>query len=341
MLFPTMLVGSYAQPRWLIDVDRLGVITPPRTRAKELWRIDPAWLKEAQDDATIVAIREQEEAGLDVVTDGEIRRESYFNQFATALDGLDLDHPGKVLNRAGKEVPVPRITGEIRRREPVELDNLRFLKRHATKPVKMTLPGPFTTTQLAQNDHYPSQAEAALGYAEAVKEEIAALFAAGADYVQIDEPYMQARPEAAAEYGLAALNRALEGAAGTTIVHICFGYAAMVKDRPSGYSFLGQLAKCSCDQVSIETAQSKLDCTVLEKLPEKTILLGVIDLSTHEVETPELIAERVRRALPHVDAARLTLAPDCGMKYLPREVAFAKLRAMADGARILRDHIGG
>ncbi|MEZ5936517.1 MAG: uroporphyrinogen decarboxylase family protein [Alphaproteobacteria bacterium] len=337
--FPTMLVGSYAQPRWLIDVDKLGAITPPRTRAKELWRVDEQWLAEAQDDATIVAIREQEEAGLDIVTDGEIRRESYFNQFATALDGLDLDNPGTTISRSGREVQVPRVVGPISRREPVELANLAFLKRHATRPVKMTLPGPFTMSSLAKDDHYGDPADLAMAYAEAVREEIADLFAAGADVVQIDEPYMQARPEAAADYALPALNRALEDAAGTTVVHLCFGYAQMVKDKPSGYSFLGELANCRCDQISIEAAQPHLDCTILEALPDKTIVLGVIDLSSHEVETPEIVAERVRRALPHVDADRLVLAPDCGMKYLPREVAFKKMQAMAAGAAIMRREV--
>jgi 5-methyltetrahydropteroyltriglutamate--homocysteine methyltransferase len=331
-----MLVGSYPQPRWLIDVDRLGAITPPRTRAKELWRVAPEWLAEAQNDATLVAIREQEEAGLDIVTDGEIRRESYFNQFATALDGLDLDNPGTVISRSGREVQVPRITGPIIRREPVELAHLAFLKRHATRPVKMTLPGPFTMSRLAHDDHYGSPAKVAMAYAEAVKQEVADLFGAGADIVQIDEPYMQAEPDAAEDYGLQALNHALAAAAGPTVVHLCFGYAQMVKEKPSGYSFLSQLAVCRCDQISIETAQPGLDCKVLETLPDKTIVLGVIDLSTHAVETPEIVAGRVRRALPHVDAARLVLAPDCGMKYLPREVAFAKLQAMVEGAGLLR-----
>ncbi len=336
LLFPTMLVGSYAQPRWLIDVDKLGGMTPPRTRAKELWRVAPERLAEAQDDATIVAIREQEEAGLDIVTDGEVRRESYFNQFATALEGLDLDNPGTTISRSGREVQVPRITGAIRRQTPVERANLAFLKRHATRPVKMTLPGPFTMSSLAQDDHYGNPGDVAMAYAEAVREEVADLFAAGADLVQIDEPYMQARPDEAADYGLAALNHALEDAAGTTVVHVCFGYAQMVKDKPSGYSFLGELANCRCDQVSIEAAQPNLDCKILESLPEKTIVLGVIDLSTHEVETPEIIADRVQRALTHVEAQRIVLAPDCGMKYLPRDVAFKKLRAMAEGAAILR-----
>ena len=336
MLLPTSLVGSYCQPEWLIDRAKLTGRFPPRTRARELWRIPGEYLEEAQDSATIEAIKLQEEAGLDILTDGEIRRESYSNRFATALDGIDLDNPGTVINRSGQPNPVPRIISRIRRQHAVEVADLRFLKQHTNKRVKITVPGPFTMSQQAQNDFYPSLREAALDYAAAVKEEIADLFAAGADVVQLDEPYMQANPEAAEEYGLEALNAALDGAAGTTAVHICFGYSAIVHERPAGYSFLPQLQNCSCQQISIETAQSNLDTSVLEELRGKTIILGVLDLSNHEVETPELIAARIRRALPHVDADKVIVAPDCGLKYLPRDVAFAKMKAMVAGAAIVR-----
>ena len=336
MLFPTTLVGSYPQPDWLIDRERLGGRFPPRVRATELWRVDPAYLGAAQDDATILAIRAQEAAGLDIVTDGEMRRESYSNRFANALDGVDLDVPGVALDRSGEPNPVPRITGPIRRREPVEVESARFLRRHTDRRIKMTVPGPFTMTQQAQNDYYRRLADAAMDYAEAVRDEICDLFAAGCDIVQIDEPYMQARPDAAREYGLMALAHALDGVEGETAVHICFGYAHVIHARPSGYSFLPELAGCSCAQVSIETAQSNLDCAVLEGLRGKKIMVGCLDLSTDEVETPELVAERVRRALPHVAATDVILAPDCGMKYLDRAVADAKLRAMVAGAALLR-----
>jgi 5-methyltetrahydropteroyltriglutamate--homocysteine methyltransferase len=336
MLFPTVLVGSYPQPDWLIDRGRLAARLPPRVRALELWRVPEPMLAEAQDDATLLAIRAQEAAGLDIITDGEIRRESYSNRFATALEGVDIDNPGTAIDRSGHPNPVPRIVGRIRRTRPVEVDDLLFLRRHTDRPVKMTVPGPFTMAQQAQNDHYPSVEEAAMDYAAAVNEEIADLFAAGADVVQIDEPYMQARPEQARQYGLAALNRALEGVTGTTAVHICFGYAAIIHERPSGYSFLPELAGCSCQQISIETAQSRLDCSVLEKLPGKKIMVGCLDLSDTTVETPELIVERVERALPYLSVENVMLAPDCGMKYLPRAVAEGKMRAMAEAAAILR-----
>jgi 5-methyltetrahydropteroyltriglutamate--homocysteine methyltransferase len=340
MLFPTTLVGSYPQPDWLIDRAKLAGRFPPRVRARELWRIPDAFLAEAQDDATRLAIQAQEAAGLDIITDGEIRRESYSNRFATALEGVDIDNPGSALDRSGHPNPVPRIVGPIRRRHPVEVDDLKFLKRHTARAVKMTVPGPFTMSQQAQNDYYPSDEAAALDYAAAVNEEIRDLFAAGADIVQIDEPYMQARPEKARAYGLKALNRALDGIDGTTAVHICFGYAAIIHERPSGYSFLPELAACSCRQISIETAQSGLDCAVLAKLPGKKIMVGCIDLNNMKVETPQIVVERIKRALPYVAQENVILAPDCGMKYLPREVAEAKLRAMVEGARLLRSEFG-
>ncbi len=340
MLFPTTLVGSYPQPDWLIDRQKLAGRFPPRVRARELWRIPPAYLEEAMNDATIVAIRAQEEAGLDIITDGEIRRESYSNRFATALDGVDIDNPGTALDRSGHPNPVPRITGPIRRRHAVEVEDLKFLKAHTRRQVKITVPGPFTMTQQAQNEHYPTEEAAAMAYAEAVNDEIRDLFAAGADIVQIDEPYMQARPEKARQYGLKALNRALGGIEGTTAVHICFGYAAIIHERPSGYSFLPELAGCSCRQVSIETAQSGLDCAVLKGLPGKQIMVGCIDLSDMNVETPEAVAGRVRKALAHIRPGEAILAPDCGMKYLPRAVADGKMRAMVAAAEILRREHG-
>jgi len=336
MLFPTTLVGSYPQPEWLIDRKKLAGRFPPRVRAKELWRIPEPLLAEAQEDATLLAIRAQEEAGLDIITDGEIRRESYSNRFATALEGVDVDNPGSALDRSGHPNPVPRIVGRIRRKHAVEIEDLKFLRAHTNKPVKMTVPGPFTMSQQAQNDYYKSEEEAAMDYAAAVNEEIRDLFAAGADIVQIDEPYMQARPEKARQFGLRALNRALEGITGTRAVHICFGYAAVIHSRPSGYSFLSELSGCGCKQVSVETAQSNLDCSVLKTLPGKTIILGVIDLNDMTVETPEKVASRIRRALPFVAPENIIVAPDCGMKYLPREVAFGKLKAMVEGAKLMR-----
>jgi len=336
MLFPSTIVGSFPQPDWLIDRDKLAGRFPPRVRARELWRIPPQYLEQAQDDATLIAIRAQEDAGLDIVSDGEIRRESYSNRFATALDGVDLDNPGSALDRSGHPNPVPRIVGKIRRKHPVEVRDLQFLKHHTTRRTKITVPGPFTMLQQAQNDYYRSEEDAAMDYAAAVNAEIRDLFAAGADVVQIDEPYMQARPEKARKYGLMALERALDGIEGTTAVHICFGYAAIIHERPSGYSFLSELGRCHCRQVSIETAQSRLDCSVLAGLEGKQIMVGCIDLSDMNVETPEVVAERVRRALPYVPKENVVLAPDCGMKYLPREVANGKLKAMVKAAEILR-----
>jgi 5-methyltetrahydropteroyltriglutamate--homocysteine methyltransferase len=341
MLFPTTLVGSYPQPEWLIDRKKLAGRFPPRVRAEELWRIDKRFLSEAQDDATVLAIRAQEAAGLDIVTDGEIRRESYSNRFATALEGVDIDNPGTALDRSGHPNPVPRIVGKIRRKHAVEVDDLRFLKANTKKQVKITVPGPFTMSQQAQNDFYKTAEEAAMDYAVAVNAEIKDLFAAGADVVQIDEPYMQARPNPAREYGLKALNKALQDIDGETAVHICFGYAAIIHERPSGYNFLPELAGSPVRQISIETAQSNLDTSVLQKLPGKKIMVGCIDLSDMKIETPELVVARLRKALQHVRPEDVIVAPDCGMKYLPREVAFGKLQAMVEGARRLRSEYGG
>lgn len=340
-LLPTMLVGSYPQPGWLIDRDQLAHGTVPRVRAEELWRIDPAYLAEAQDDATLLALADQREAGVDILTDGEIRRESYSNRFATALEGIDIEHPGTALGRTGRPSTVPRITGPIRRIRPVELWDLQFALAHADRPVKITVPGPFTMAAQAQNDYYPDVRAAALDYAAAVNEEIADLFEAGADYVQIDEPYMESSPDLAREFGVEVLNAALAGIAGQTIVHLCFGYAALVKDRPAAYHFLAELADADVGAISIETAQSGLDCSVLAELKNKQIVLGVIDLGTDEIESPTKVADRIRRALDYVEPADLLVAPDCGMKYLSRPVAFGKLQAMVAGAELVRGELGG
>ena len=335
-LLPTSLVGSYAQPDWLIDRAKLAGRFPPRVRAKELWRVDPEYLEEAHNDATVLAIRAQEEAGLDIITDGEMRRESYSNHFATALEGVDIDNPGTALDRSGHPNPVPRIAGPIERTRPIEVEDVKFLRAHTDRTIKMTVPGPFTMSQQAQNDYYPDLESAAMAYAAAVNAEIKDLHAAGADIVQMDEPYMQARPDDARAYGLAALQAALDGVTGTTAVHICFGYAAIIHGRPEGYSFLPELGGCSADQISIETAQSGLDLGVLSELADKTVILGVIDLNDHEVETADTVADRVRRAFSYTTPDKITIATDCGMKYLPRASAEGKMRAMSAAAATLR-----
>jgi 5-methyltetrahydropteroyltriglutamate--homocysteine methyltransferase len=338
-LLPTTLVGSYPQPEWLIDRAKLSKMVP-RVKMDDLWLVPPDQLEAKQDEATTLAIADQERAGLDIISDGEQRRESYSNRFATALEGIDLDNPGTTINRSGKPIPVPRVSGKIRRRNPVEVRDTEFLRSHTNKPVKMTIPGPFTMGKQAQNDFYKSEEEVAMDYAAAVNEEIKDLFKAGADIVQLDEPWMQQHPQKAREYGLKTLARALEGVQGTIAVHLCFGYAAVVHEKPPGYSFLAELEKSGAQQISIEAAQPKLDLKVLEDLPSKTIILGVIDLADQTVETPQIVAERIRRALPHVPAQRLVIAPDCGMKYLPREVAFGKMQAMVEGTRIVRKELG-
>jgi len=338
-LFPTTLVGSYPQPEWLIDRKKLAERFPPRVRMSALWRVSPEWLEAAQDDATLLAIRDQERAGVDIITDGEMRRESYSNRFATALEGVDLDNPGTALDRSGHPNSVPRVVGKIRRKHPVETRDVQFLRANTDRAIKITVPGPFTMSQQAQNEYYDDEAEMVEDYATAVNEEIKDLFAAGADIVQVDEPYLQARSEKARKYGVRGLNRALDGVEGKTAVHLCFGYAAIIHERPPGYSFLSELAETSVNQVSIETAQSSLDCSILQKLPEKTIILGVLDLSSTQAEDPATVAERIRRALPYVSADRIVVAPDCGMKYLPRELAFAKMEAMVAGAGLIRSEL--
>jgi 5-methyltetrahydropteroyltriglutamate--homocysteine methyltransferase len=340
MLLPTSLVGSYPQPEWLIDRDKLSKQVP-RVRVCDLWLVAPDKLEAAQDDATILAIRDQERAGLDIITDGEQRRESYSNRFATALDGIDVEKPGTTINRSGKPIPVPRVVGPIRRNRPVELRDLNVLRANTDRPIKATVPGPFTMGKQAQDDYYRDEEAVAFAYADAVNAEIKDLFAAGADVVQIDEPWMQQHPEKARQYGLKALNRALDGVGGTIAVHLCFGYAAVVHDKPTGYSFLAELENSKAQQISIEAAQPKLDLAVLRQLPSKTIILGVIDLADMTVETPQVVADRIRRALAHVPANRVVVAPDCGMKYLPHAVAFAKMKAMADGAALVRRELNG
>jgi 5-methyltetrahydropteroyltriglutamate--homocysteine methyltransferase len=338
MLLPTALVGSYPQPDWLIDRPRLSKMVP-RVRAHDLWLVAPSRLEAAQDDATLIAIRDQERAGLDIITDGEQRRESYSNRFATALDGIDLDNPGRTPNRTGGYATVPRVVGPIRRRHPVEIRDVQFLRANTDRMVKMTVPGPFTMSAQCQDDFYRDDRNLALDYAAAVNAEIKDLFAAGADVVQIDEPWMQSRPEKARAYGLEALDRALDGVRGTTAVHICFGYAAVVKDKPSGYSFLAEFERSQVDQVSIEAAQPRLDLSVLRQLPSKTIIVGVIDLSDPAVETPATVAGRIRQALAVAPPERIVVAPDCGLKYLAREVAFGKMRSMVEGTAIVRREI--
>jgi len=335
-LLPTTIVGSYPQPDWLIDRDMLMTHGPPRVRMREIWRVEEPFLEQAQDDATRLAIRDMEVAGLDIVSDGEIRRESYFNRFATALSGIDVDEPGVVLGRTGKPTPVPRVTGPVRRLRPVELRDVEFLRRHTEKPIKITLPGPFTMTQLAKDEFYGDDAALARAYADAVNQEARDLKAAGADYIQLDEPYLQAQPQKARAYGIEAIDRALAGIAGPTIVHMCFGYAYVVKDKPGGYSFLPELDRCGAAQISIEAAQPHLDLGILATLASKSLMVGVIDLGDPAIETPDIVAGRIRAALDHVDAERLVIAPDCGMKYLTRDVAFAKLSAMVEGARQVR-----
>jgi 5-methyltetrahydropteroyltriglutamate--homocysteine methyltransferase len=334
-VIPSTVVGSYPQPGWLVDRAKLGAKVP-RVRAPEIWRVEQSLLEEAQDDATLLAIHDMERAGIDIITDGEMRRESYSNRFATALEGIDIDKPGTTLNRSGVPIPVPRVAGPIRRARPVELNDLRFLKSHTHRLTKITVPGPFTMAQQAQDDYYKDEEALALAFAAAVNEELRDLKAAGADVLQLDEPWLQARHERAARYGVKAINRALEGIPGTTVVHLCFGYAAAVKDKPSGYSFLPQLADSIASQISIEAAQPRLDLGVLRELAPKSVMVGVIDLGNEEVESPETVAERLRAALKFVPAERLVAAPDCGMKYLSRESAFGKLKALAAGAALVR-----
>ncbi len=336
-LLPTTVVGSYPQPDWLVNRAVLGKMVP-RVRAPEIWLIPESHLQQAQDDATIVAIHEMERAGVDIISDGEIRRESYSNRFANSLDGIDRERIGKAAGRLhGKaQFPVPLVTGPIRRPGPIEVRDLQFLRAHTDRKVKITLPGPFTMSEQAENEYYPDRAQLAMDLAAAVNQEIRDLFAAGADVVQIDEPWMEARPEHAREYGIAAVNRAVEGIAGTTALHICFGYAHVMPSKPSRYAFLAELDSSNVRQISVEAAQPKLDLAVLAELPSKTTIVGVLDLGDMNIETPATVARRIEAALRYVSSERLIVAPDCGMKYLPREIAFGKLKSMVDGARLVR-----
>jgi 5-methyltetrahydropteroyltriglutamate--homocysteine methyltransferase len=340
-LLPTTVVGSYPQPDWLVNRAALEKHGVPRTHAHEIWRIPEALLEQAQDDGTILAVREMERAGIDIITDGEIRRESYSNRFALALEGIDAEHPGEVRSQAGRVTPVPRVVGKIRRRAPVELRDVEFLLRQTDRATKITLPGPFTLSQQVANEFYRDEEEMAIDYAAAVNEELRDLKATGVDVVQLDEPWVRTAPDKAARYGVRAINRALEGIAGPTVVHLCFGYAHVVHNKPSGYAFLSQLADTTAQQISIEAAEPNIDLGVLADLSGKQIMLGVLDLGSAEVESAEQVAARIRRGLRHVDAERLIPAPDCGMKYMPRERAFGKLCALTAGAAIVRRELAG
>ena len=340
-LLPTTVVGSYPQPDWLVDRAVLTGRLPPRTRAREIWRVAEPMLEAAQDDATLLAIRDMERAGIDIVTDGEARRESYSNRFALALDGLDLDNPAEVIGRTGRATLVPRVVGPIRRRNAVETRDAAFLAANTDRTTKITLPGPFTLSQQAKDEYYGDPEAMAMDYAAAVNAEALDLKKAGVDIIQFDEPWMEQFPEAGQRYGVRALNRALEGVGGTTIVHVCFGYAYVVPDKPAAYAILPHLAGCTAQQISIEAAQPNLDLAVLRELPGKAILLGVLDLGSEVVETADTVAARIRSGLQHVPAERIVPAPDCGMKYLPRERAFGKLRALAEGAAIVRRELTG
>jgi 5-methyltetrahydropteroyltriglutamate--homocysteine methyltransferase len=339
-LLPTTVVGSYPQPEWLVDFGVLKSQTVPRVRVKEMWRVAEPWLEQAQDDATLIAIREMERAGIDIITDGEMRRESYSNRFATALDGIDIDTPAVVKNRAGVDTVMPRVVGKVRRRAAVELRDMQFLRRNTERKAKITLPGPFTMTQQAKNEFYKDNDELAMDFAVAVNEEARELQAAGADVIQLDEPWLRNDPEGARRYALPAINRALEGITVPTVIHLCFGYAFLVSNKPTSYFFLAELADSTAQQISIEAAQPKIDLGVLKDLSSKTIMLGVINLGDQIVERPEQVAERIRTGLKFVSPDRLVPAPDCGMKYLSREVAFGKLKALADGAAIVRKELG-
>jgi 5-methyltetrahydropteroyltriglutamate--homocysteine methyltransferase len=335
----TTVVGSYPQPEWLVNHDALLSSRVPRVRLPNMWRIPDEHLEQAQDDATLVAIRDMERAGLDIITDGEIRRESYSNRFATALDGIDLDHPGQVMAGRGTPTPVPRVVGPIRRTRPVQVRDVEFLRANTDRRIKATVPGPFTLAQQAQNEYYPDRESLAMDYAVCVNQEVKALFAAGADIVQLDEPWVRTNPDEARKYAVPAINKALEGVHGPTALHLCFGYAAVVAGKPSGYAFLSELEDSVVQQISIEAAQPKLDLAILKAFSTKTIILGVIDLGDMTIETPEGIADRIREALNVIPPERLMVAPDCGMKYLPRDIAYRKLRAMTLGAAIVRESL--
>jgi 5-methyltetrahydropteroyltriglutamate--homocysteine methyltransferase len=335
-LLPTTVVGSYPQPDWLIDRKLLGTLVP-RVRMPEIWRVPEAWLEAAQDDATLLAIRDMERAGIDIITDGEMRRESYSNRFATALDGVDIDNPATITGRSGKPSRVPRITGKIRRRHPVEVRDVEFLRRNTDRTIKITLPGPFTMSRQAKNEFYNDEEELVMDFAAAVNKEAHDLKRAGADIIQLDEPWIETAPDVAQRYALKAIERAFAGVPGTKALHMCFGYAQLVHDKSRGrYAFLEPLADSAADQISIEAAQPRLDLGVLRAITRQTVILGVLDLGDQAIETPDQVAARIRKGLEHVPAERLSPAPDCGMKYLERATAFGKLQALVEGAAIVR-----
>lgn len=337
-LFPTTVVGSYPQPAWLVDHSVLrGQV--PRVRLPQMWRFEGELLRYAQDDATRLAILDMETAGVDIVTDGEIRRESYGVRFALELDGVDADRPGEILNRLGRPIKAPRIVGPIRRKTAIEVGDAEFLRSHATRATKMTMPGPYTLMRQSRNEFYPDEEALAMAFAEAINEELREIKAAGIDVVQLDEPWMQAWPAGAGDYGLAAIDRAFEGIEGPKVIHVCFGYAHVVKDKGSQYAFLGEFAGTAATHISIEAAQPRLDLGVLRDLSEKSILLGVLDLGAQEIETAETVAGRIEAAFDFVAPERIVAAPDCGMKYLDRDVAFGKLKALADGAALARSRM--
>ena len=340
LLLPTSVVGSYVQPDWLIDRDTLASGSPPRSRRGDLWRVDETWLTQAQNDATLLAIRDQERAGIDIITDGEMRRESYSNHFATALDGLDKQKTGTAISRKGTPNAVPLVIGPIKRTRPVGTKDIAFLRANTDRMIKATLPGPFTMSQQAEDQYYNDPSALAMDYAAAVNDEIHDLFIAGADMVQIDEPWLQARPEAARDYAIPSINRALEGVEGATALHLCMGYAAMIKDRPDHYHFLEELSQCPVDQISVETAQPNLDLSALIPIADKTIILGVINLDDMTVESEQLVADRIERAFEFLAPENVIPAPDCGFKYLPRDIAFAKLQALVEGTRLVRQKLG-
>jgi 5-methyltetrahydropteroyltriglutamate--homocysteine methyltransferase len=341
-LLPTTVVGSYPQPDWLIDREALKSGAVPRVRRKEIWRVDESHLEEAQDDASRLAICDMERAGIDIVTDGEMRRESYSNRFATALAGIDNENPAMLQRqRAGRGTPVPRVVGPVRRTGPVEVRDVEFLRANTDRMIKITLPGPFTMAQQVVDEHYGDLEAMTMDFAIAVNQEVHALAAAGADVIQLDEPWLRNNPDAARRFAVKAIDRALEGLKVETALHLCFGYAELVKEKPKDYAFLSELAGSSAKQISIESAQPDIDLGILDQLSGKSVMLGVIDLSDPNVETPETVAARIRAGLAHVSAERLIPAPDCGMKYLPRAIAFGKLKALADGAAIVRRELQG
>jgi 5-methyltetrahydropteroyltriglutamate--homocysteine methyltransferase len=340
-LLQTTVVGSYPQPDWLVNREMLSKVVP-RTRLREIWRVPEAYLQQAQDDATLLAIRDMERAGIDIITDGEMRRESYSNHFATALEGIDQENPGYVTTRSGQKTPVPRVVGKLRRTRPVEVRDMQFLRANTDRPAKITLPGPFTMGQQVKDEFYKDAEAMCMDYAAAVNAEAHDLVKAGADVIQLDEPWLRNNPEEASRYAVKVINRALKGIGVPTVVHLCFGYAAVVPglSKPSGYSFLPQLADTIAQQISIESAQPKIDLGVLKDLAPKKVMLGVIDLDDPEIETPEKIAGRIRAGLKYMSPDKLLPAPDCGMKYLPRATAFGKLKSLAAGAAIVRKELG-